>query len=169
MSGDNSSTSHNQNTRLAKFLKALEDIPWFANIGKPLPEGSTCKQIHNWDDWPGPEEPSVAEMDDGEAATYEELTQGEDSDQLSELHDRIQKTVVRLAKDKVPYDEEEDTCHAPTAAVWQAGWTAGLIGLCLWMNRPVSPGLAENWNWFLAGHWPCDWEGDYPDGQPTVY
>ncbi len=169
MSADEFLTSLNRMTRVAKFLNTLEDIPWFANIGKPLPEGSTSKRIHSWDEWPGPEEPSVAEVGDATSDIFEELTQGEDSDQLSKLHRRIRNSVVRIAKHRVPFDEDEDTWHAPNAAVCEAGWVAGLIGLFLWLNRPVPPGLVEEWKWFVAGHWPCDWEGDYPEGQPIVY
>jgi hypothetical protein len=66
----------------------------------------------------------------------------------------IHAAVLRAAASRVPYDPTEDYYHAPNAAVWEAAWTAGLVGLCLQTGRPIPPELREVWSWFARGHWP---------------
>ncbi len=29
--------------------------------------------------------------------------------------------------------------------------------------------LRDMWYWYRAGHWPCGWEGEWPDGRLIVY
>jgi hypothetical protein len=158
-----------ENAIVADFLNRIETLPWFANLGESLPEDSDCKRIRDWSEWPGPEEPSVAEIADQQQAIYEELMAGEHSAQLQELWDRIQAIVLRVAAPRVPYDPEQDSWHAPTMAVWHAIWTAGLMGLCLYLNHPIPSELRTQWEWFARGHWPCDWDGDFPSGRPIVH
>jgi hypothetical protein len=102
---------------------------------------------------------------------YDELfaTAGQRSPEAKQLWERIHAVVFRDAAPSIPYDPKEDCWHAPTQAVWDAAWTAGLVGLCLLLGRPLPPELSEQWKWYLAGHWPCAWVGDYPEGRLMVY
>jgi hypothetical protein len=79
---------------------------------------------------------------------------GQQRPALSELWDRIHAAVFSAAASRISYDPNQDTWHGPTMAVWQAAWTAGLIGLCLETGRSIPPELAEQWTWFNRGHWP---------------
>lgn len=151
------------------FLRELEAIPWFASIGEPLPAGSGCKQIGSWDEWRGPEEPSVAEVADRQQTLYDEMMGGREAPRLKDLWDRVHEVVFREATPGIPYDPDADTWHPPTFAVWHAAWTAGLVGAHRFLHRPIPPELHQQWHWFAAGHWPCDWEGDLPEGKPVVY
>lgn len=155
--------------KVARFLAELEAINWFSNIGRPLPEGADIKTISGWNEWLGPEEPSIAELNSRQQALYVELMKDESSWQLAELWDRIHGIVFRSAKPKVPYDDERDTWHAPNSAVWHAAWTAGLMGLCIYLRQSVPSELAKQWKWFIEEHWPCDWEGTDADGDPIVF
>jgi hypothetical protein len=136
------------------FLEQLEKVPWFANVGKPIPLTRGVKQIHSWEEWPGPEDTDEIHLD--QQALYDEIMENakENQPSLELLWNRIHDTVERVARKTVPYDPNKDAWHGPTLAVWHAAWTAGLIGLCLQLNRPISPELQEQWRWFLQGHWP---------------
>jgi hypothetical protein len=66
----------------------------------------------------------------------------------------------------VPFDPAQDAWHGPTLCVWQAAYAAGLIMCVLGSGWPVPEDLAEEWNWYLAGHWPAGLAG-YPGGGPS--
>ena len=159
---------------VADFLVAVASAPWFRNIGQPTPAAAGVDRVSRWEDWPGPREPSVAELGERQQALYDDLMRaaGGRRDELSALWGRIQALVFEVAAPAVPYDPRQDTWHAPTAAVWQAAWTAGLVGLCLQSGRPVPPELQAQWEWFARGHWPCGYATQGTDvhvGQLLVY
>ena len=146
---------YESNPEVIQFLTELEQIPWFERIGQ-IPEGEFHEQIPSWDDWEGPEEPSVAEIHESIQTLYDQITENGSNIELTELWERIHSIVIPLTSSKVPYDDEEDAWYGPNAAVWQAATTAGVVGLCLHTKRPVPDEIQEQWNWFLQGHWPCD-------------
>jgi hypothetical protein len=152
------------NARVDEFLDQLETIPWFAKLGKPIPDNQGVKRIYSWKEWPGPEDMEVSEIALRQQALYDEIMEkGQENRQsLEALWNKIEETVFSVAKDAVPYDQNKDAWYGPTAAVWHAGWTAALIGLCLQSDRPIPSELQEQWYWFLRGHWPCSWHGDSP-------
>jgi hypothetical protein len=139
------------------FLAQLRGIPWFANLGRPSPEDSAVGRIDRWEDWPGPEEPSVAALHERQQEMYDSIMREPEipRDDLRALWDRIHAVVFESATPRVPYDPDQDSWHGPSAAVWHAAWTAGLVGLYLRSGRPIPPDLQEQWSWFVRGHWPC--------------
>lgn len=139
------------------FLATLESVPWFRNIGRPMESAANIKCMQGWEDWPGPEDPYVREISQRQQTLYDDLfkSAADERDQLVALWNRIQAIVFRVAAPTVPYDQERDSWHAPTAAIWQAAWTAGLVGLCLRSARPIPSDLEEQWMWFVQGHWPA--------------
>jgi hypothetical protein len=155
---------------LAAFLDQIECIPWFRRVGVPI-LSSDVKRISDWSQWPGPEDPSVSQVYEGQQALHDELMDVPKDTRISleELWETIRKNVFRVAQGAVPYRQGQDSWYAPNAALWHATWTAGLIGLCYFLGREIPPELREQWTWFSAGHWPCAWEGDYPSGRPVVY
>jgi hypothetical protein len=154
-----------QYSAVARFVAELESIPWFRNIGRPLPPDAVAKQLRRWEDWPGPEEPAVFELSERQQALYDELMaeSGARRAELLNLWDRVHKRVITCATSAVPYDPAQDSWHAPTVAVWQAALTAGLIALCTWLRRPVPEDLQQQWNWFVLGHWPSGYSRYGPD------
>ena len=44
-------------TSVETFLRQLETIPWFANLGKPTSRDEEVFRIYHWHTWPGPEDP----------------------------------------------------------------------------------------------------------------
>jgi hypothetical protein len=162
---------HSDSPLLSDFLNRLERVPWFENIGKPVGPNVKVQQIFSWEEWPGPEESRCIELCLRQQSLYDEIfsTASDISAQLADLWERIHAIVFRDAISKVPYDADQDTWHGPTAAVWHAAWTAGLMGLCLFLGRPIPSELHQQWKWFAEGHWPCGWVGDFPQGQLLIY
>ena len=145
-----------ENPALHKFLAALPSIPWFSKIGQPIASDSNVVRILSWDEWPGPEDPDIIELSIRQQALYDVIMEKSphETAQLQTLWEQIHRIVFRDAAPSVPYDSEQDTWHAPTAAVWQAAWNAGLMGLCLQLSRPIPEEILEQWEWFSKGHWP---------------
>jgi len=141
---------------VARFIQDVEAVPWFKNVGHPLPPNSNARQFHRWEDWPGPEDPAIFELSERQQALHDELLASapEKREGLENLWERVSEIVIRLAASVVPYDANQDSWHGPTAAVWQAGWTAGLVAWCVLLGRQVPEELQEQWRWFVLGHWP---------------
>ena len=47
--------------------------------------------------------------------------------------------------------------------------TAGLLGVCRYLEQPLPAELEQQWHWYREGHWPCAWVGDFPNGKLVVY
>ena len=164
------SVSHN--AAVTHFLRQLEVVPWFSQLGRPVPPDAEVETISTWKEWPGPEEWNVAELAQRQQELYDGLF-GDAADQESpqkSLWDAVHVIVFRRATEFVPYDPNEDPWHGPTAAVWQAAWTAGLIALCLQLGQEIPPEIQSQWTWFERGHWPCGYDPNQRDlGRLLVY
>lgn len=148
------------------FIAQLEEVPWFSNLGRPVSSEEEVVRIATWDDWPGPEEPAILELSSRQQELFDEIMEGagEQAPQLKMAWDEVHAVVFRTASVRVPYDPAEDAWHGPTAAVWQAAWTAGLIALCLQTSRPIPAELEEQWSWYVRGHWPSGYASWTDDG-----
>ncbi len=142
---------------VAIFLHTLEQVPWFAHLGKPTARDSMVVRLADWDDGPGPEASAVMAHDERLMAWHDALfaAAGEQVAEARLLWDRIAQRVVTLTADKVPYVDDEDAWYGPTACVGYAAHTAGLGGCSLLLGHLVSAELADMWGWYQAGHWPC--------------
>lgn len=154
-----------------QYIAELQQVSWFENLGKPIEAGEAISQIHDWEEWPGPDDRATLDMALRQQALYDGLfaVAGGRRQEAEQLWGRIHGIVFRDAVPKVPYDPEEDAWHPPSQSVWSAAWTAGLMGVSLFLGEPVPPELAEQWRWFLSGRWPCAWVGEYPEGSLLVY
>ena len=157
---------------LGDFLAQLEAVPWFSSIGRPTAADAGAVRMSAWEDWPGPEEPGILELSLRHQDLYDRVLAeaGDQRPALAELWEAIHAAVFQRAAPRVPYDPAGDAWHGPTTAVWQAAWTAGLIGLCLRTGRPIPLELQEQWAWFARGHWPSGYAAGCGDnGRLLVY
>jgi hypothetical protein len=143
---------------LAEFLALLPDIPWFARVGQAVSDPDVPR-IGGWDEWAGPEEESgrIVALSLRHQEWYDALLAAhpEWEAELHGLWQRVADAVLNAAKDELPYDPDGDSWHAPTLAVWQAQWTAGLMAWHLACAEPLPADLAQQWDWYARGHWPC--------------
>jgi len=140
--------------QLEEFEASLQTIPWFQRIGEAL--DATVSRLKLWDDWPGPEDESVECLCSWQQDFHDAIVgQVHDApNSLEAIFLRVRDRVIELSKNSVPYDASEDAWHAPTSAVWMAGWTAGLVALCLATGRVIPPILEAQWRWYKVGRWP---------------
>ncbi|WP_433330803.1 hypothetical protein [Spirillospora sp. CA-294931] len=143
-----------------EFERALDGVAWFANLGRPSRWDAGCVRIHDWDDWPGPENP----LGEAFAEAYQEIRDHVDPDQ--ELFDRVHAAVMDRARTAVPFEPDQDSWHGPTLCVWEAAHVAALIVCVLARGWDVPDDLVEQWNWYEAGHWPSSFADD-PADTPT--
>lgn len=137
------------------YLRELEASRWFSRIGEPLERDAGVQRLRGWEEWPGPHVPGVDELFWRQQKLYDALLAeaGAARPELLDLWEQIQK--LRSAASRVPYDPDQDCYHGSTTAVWTVSWTAGLVGWCRYLQRPVPDDLAEQWRWFQQGFWPA--------------
>lgn len=156
-------------TPYESFLDELKTVPWFANLGKPLSHEG-IRRIQNWGDWDGPE----SEPNEIFYSALQLLRTGCEGrhrfqkDELKKVFDEVYGQVAKSAAKPVPYDPDEDIFHPPTAAVWDAAFTAACRALFLYVKDPPPPFLEEHWAWFREGHWHCGFAELDDSGQPSV-
>src|SRR6516165_7330374 len=159
------------NAKVDEFLQQLETVPWFTNLGKPIPRHEGAKQIRSWEEWPGPEDDAISEMSYHQQGLYDEIMENarEDRRLLESLWNKIDEKVVAVARNAVPYDPNRDSYYGPNLAVWHAAWTAGLIGLYLRLGKPIPPELQVPWEWFVRGHWPFSLQTESPKETLVIF
>jgi hypothetical protein len=141
---------------LDEFVASLSSVPWFSRIGNAPAD---VPHIASWDKWAGPEDDFVITVATDQQAIYDAfcVTSNRLPPELQSTWDSVHQCVFDRATLLVPYDPDEDAWHPPTAAVWDAAWTACLVALHIQTGRPVPQLLAVRWKWFLGGHWPCSY------------
>jgi hypothetical protein len=140
------------------FEAHVRTLAWFRCIGEPSVFDVGCQRLRDWDAWPGPEDPGVgalhaqeAEWFDAVAIAARTLGRGE----ILAAADRVEAAVVEAARQRVPFDEEEDAWHGPTLCVREVAYCAKIVTAFTLIGWPVPDDLAERWAWYEAGHWPC--------------
>ncbi len=154
---------------VAEFLARLPTVPWFSTVGQPVADPNVPR-IGDWDEWAGPEEETgrIMELSLRHQSWRDTLLAAhpEREAELKALWQQAADAVTSAAADKLPYAPDADAWHAPTLAVWQAQWTAGLIAWYLACGAPIPADLARQWAWYARGHWPCGYAWLTPDGEP---
>ncbi len=144
------------NLTLNEFESRLSGVPWFRHAGQPAND-STASFIRSWDDWPGPEDERVSAIHFRQQALHDEILAANPSrsGELEELFQRVTAQVVALASQALSVNpNQQDSWDAPSTAVWHAGYTSGLIALCLATTREIPADIQAQWNWFSRGRWP---------------
>jgi hypothetical protein len=152
-------------TDTGAYLRLLQTVPWFRNLGKPHARDCETVRINRWEDWPGPEAGYASWFGRWQSIVREQIEVSEPArrSELDALWKRIERLVVERAALNVPlYDPHEDTWYGPTACVWGAAYTACLVGWHVLLNRQLPERLAVEWEWFTDGHWPCDYAAEPP-------
>jgi hypothetical protein len=154
------------------FLIEIDQIPWFANVGKPSELDGQALRITSWEAYPGPETPGCDLSAQAYGKRREWLDAAGDPSQIEAAYQRIRDRVFMQAIPRVPWKDEEDVWYAPNAAVVSAGWNAALVGVSRSLGIDLDERgfggewtLASEWGWLRAGHWPCMyfWQWGYTE------
>jgi hypothetical protein len=145
---------------LEDFTALVREIPWFVNLGKASARDAEVIRIHDWDEWRGPEYYEDFFLR-GQANLDELLAAARGDATLTRVREEVDSLVHGLAARHVAgYDPNQDAWHGPSLCVWHGAWDASL--LACHAHRQTSPpsSLAQEWFWFVDGHWPCGFDGD---------
>jgi hypothetical protein len=127
---------------IESFLIEIDQIPWFANIGKPSELDGEALRITSWEAWPGPNTPGCELMHEAQQERHDRLLAAGDPPQIEALWQRIHDRVLMRAIPRVPWKDSEDVYYGPTLAVGDAAWTAALVGISgTWTLLSVGCGL----------------------------
>jgi hypothetical protein len=144
---------------LPQFLGLLERVPWFLNLGKPHRRDDEVARIHGWEEWHGPEH-GYGDWFGRWPAVVREHIEASARDRRSELDalwERVHALVFERAVPNVPlFDPDRDAWYGPTTCVWLAAYISSLVAWHILLVRPIPPMIAESWDWYSEGHWPCD-------------
>jgi len=146
---------------LIDFEQRLPQVPWFRHIGEPLSD-STIQRFQTWDEWFGPEDARVSAIHLRQQELHDDVlrSQVSSSSDLESLFQRVVSQVRDLASRALSLDASGDAWDARSTAVWHAGWTAGLVALCLATKSTIPPDLQAQWRWFAHGRWPAAVESE---------
>lgn len=155
----------NENTMtLEQFEAHLKKVRWMTNCGKPNHRDQSVQRIGTWDDWIGPESEGCERLNDITSIWYEQVIQilGERAEKALGHANKIESRVYDTVKKAVPHKSDDDVWFAPDAAVALSAYTAKLVALYVIAGAPLPDLLADTWQWFAEGHWPCSC-AFYPD------
>lgn len=139
------------NPQLHSFLEELERYPWFENVGVRLKDD--VKQVRSWREaW---------ECLQDESWTYASFHEGVDS--WHDAWDMSYDKALQIASQSLYCHQFEEGITSADAAAYDVAAAAVEI------SRAQSAFFAHLMKWYAKGHFPCGWEGDYPQGKLIVY
>ncbi len=125
---------------------------WFSNIGNN--QNSSIELIESWDDWLGPEDEFVAQLNDDLLSIYESLEL--ESIQEEQWSASINESINTL-KTYTPFQDDEDAWYGPNHSVTQLAWVIKLVEHLEIRDLKIPANLAAQMHWYKLGHWPCSY------------
>lgn len=158
------------NPRTQATLKALEDAEWFSAVGREVEGPFVC--VPSWGEafrWCG------SAYWDGlllEAANrYSEKVAGASPERFGTWNSvalEVRKHVLPLVKRKV----EPVTLAVNPPAAFERAVRWDMIHVCMEAEFAdvYPPGFfASQAFWYVEGHFPCGWDGEFPEGKLVLY
>lgn len=156
--------------RTIATLKELEAVEWFRNVG--VKDTQAVLVLSSWD----------------EAMTYCNSREWE-SLTLAAAN-QLRRLILEASRDRYVIWNQisgevrahigpfvADKCRSvverhnlPKSFIDAVNWDIGHLCLEAEYADLVPPAFfSGNAYWYVSGHFPCGWEGDYPGGRPVVY
>jgi hypothetical protein len=138
---------------LQNFLEELDTIPWLKNVGKSL-HTHKVKQLFSWNDaWEN------LQNENWINASFHNHV-----DSMNPVWDiAYDKALLAVSKSINCHKIEEGISVADAVAYDVA---AAAVEIATQSADTFFLNLME---WYRLGHWPCGWEGKYPEGKLIVY
>lgn len=156
--------------RTIATLDELEKVEWFCNVGKH--DSARVKFLNAWGEALKSCESNEWQALCGEAANqYRSRLAERDMErfrQWNTLVREVKKTTIPLVQRKTKNVVEENNLSQGfiNAVQWD------VLHLCMEAEYAdvFPPGFfAAQGYWYLQGHFPCGWEGNFPQGEPIVF
>jgi hypothetical protein len=149
----------------------LGRIPWFRRVGKPIPRKANVVTVRSWEE-------ALAEFE-AESEQYD-----------ISGHLRIPADRCAAVMEKEPYRQwwEQAVADAGDVYSYKADipntlepylqdwldnylyqYISNLLAEIIGTDSVKSTYFREILPWFLEGHFPCGWKGEWPAGQLRVY
>lgn len=153
-------------------LKEISTFPWFSRVGERDANVSTAALLGNWY-----EAISSVESEEWEQ-TCLDAANGY-ADQLSKAAplrfrdwndkvEAIKRTIVPMIR--ALFSTRPDLQTLPVVVRDSVQWDILHVCLEAEFSDCVPPGFyASNSYWYRAGHFPCGWQGKFPDGRIIIY
>ena len=171
---------------VAQFIQSLADIAWFEQAGQPLDPEDNARQVDFH---------FIAERDSqpysGWGTCLAEADQAIDRLLFDHSLIGVQDAVQQAIRIENLWDEDaasdfyemlDETYGDPDIGYYGNSYTYPheLVSLpdrivrCAALEIAVAPFAELSFfqgimPWFQRGHWPCGWEGDYPEGRLIVW
>lgn len=156
--------------RTKKALEELRRAPWFARVGNPEPDLAWV--LHSW-------------AEAGDLCSDIEW-EGFLLDAANDYRDRLREVSPRLLdtwNDRVinlrPKCDDmvqrkirlvTSVHNMPQEFEWAVRWDILNFAMECEYADVCAPGFfTRQAYWYLDGHFPCGWEGPFPQGRPIVY
>ena len=138
---------------LRNFIEELDKIMWFENVGKPV-LSNEVKQVFSWSNaW--------------ECLQHENRANASFHNHLDSLHpawDIAYDKALNAASKSSACQELEEGISAADAVAYDVA--AAAVEIATSSEETFFTNLMH---WYRLGHWPCGWEGRYPEGKLIVY
>lgn len=154
------------------MLRRFAENDWFANCGKPLKSEDAIQLVKTW-----PEATKLFKKKHSENAQLESANML--TEQLSFKAPERDQRWNTIAFALNPFvDDIVDNKVMKNKAGFKLGEHTrihvgfDLRGTCMELEYAdiVPPKhFAERAKWYLAGHFPCGWDGDFPEGRLIVF
>jgi len=135
---------------IERLKDRLAAVPLFSALGSALDE-SGLTRIHSWNEWPGALDPGVMDISFYSQSLHDAVV---DAVSEQEWDDALQLG-VSIAARYVPFDQKQDSWHAPTMAAWSAAWCFALEEAHIANDLPIPAPIKAQLYWFERGRWPC--------------
>lgn len=140
------------NPQLQAFLSQLESYPWFENVAERLNQNEV-KQVFSWREaWTHLQDESWAN-----ARVHEGV------DSWHEGWDIAYDKTLQVTSQSLYCHEFEPSITSADAAAYDVASAAVEIA----RSQPAF--FTDLMKWYVRGHFPCGWEGEYPLGKLIVY
>jgi|GEM_PF-3497489 hypothetical protein len=141
------------NSKAINFIEELEDIPWLQNVGKNL-HSQEVRQLSSWNEaWEN------VQNDNWINASFHNHI-----DNMNPIWDIAYDQALEVVSKSIYCYEFEDNVSVADAIAYDVAAAAVEISV-----PAVNTFFTDLMRWYRLGHFPCGWDGQYPEGKLIVY
>jgi len=151
-------------------LSELEKSIWFRNVG--VKDTDKAIILSSWDEAiKHCSEPNWEDLCLEATNRFSELILRKSKERYNkwnEIVEDIKENTISLVKSKIEHIVKKN--HLPSILEDTVQWD--ILHLCIESEFAdiVEPGFyASQAYWYVAGHFPCGWMGDFPDGKLIIF